>query len=108
MFDLDTAFDDFINKLTQIIPLNKIADSDGLKHNIQQLLENYGFGDSGPECQLDVSLSGQTLKIMIKQVSGGKSIILNEDRIDVNDSLNVSELIEGLTEQMSSVEYHKS
>jgi hypothetical protein len=104
LLDFESAFADFIEKITMKIPLSKIANQNELKDQIIQLLKSYGFGKSGPECHLDASLSGQTLKIILKQVGGGKSIILHEDSIELSGDITRTGILEGLTEQVSAGE----
>jgi hypothetical protein len=104
MIDLESAKADFMEKITQKIPFEEIANHETLEDKIEQFLESYGFGASGPECHLDVSLSGQTLKISLIQVGGGKSIILNEDSIKLDNTTSKTSIMDGLSEQISSIE----
>ena len=104
IFNLEIAKADVIDKITQKIPLDEIANPKGLEDRVRQILESYGFGESGPECHLDVSISGQTLKIILKQVGSGKSIVLNEDIIELDSTVNRTNLMEGLSQQISSIE----
>jgi hypothetical protein len=90
-FDLDptsdfkTAKAEFLGKITEIIPFKKILNFKSLQDRITHILRTYGFGESGPECHLEPSISGRTLKITLRQVGGGKSIKLQEEsiRLDV-------------------------
>jgi hypothetical protein len=104
MFDLKTAKADFIEKITGIVLYEKIANPDELLSEIDQLLERYGFGDCGPECHAEVSLTGKLLKIKIKQLSGSKPFLLNEDIFEIDNSISRSSLLEGLSDQLASTE----
>ena len=101
-FDLDptsdfkTAKATFLENITKIIPSKKIQDYKGLQDRISHILKTYGFGERGPECHLEPSISGRTLKITLRQVGGGKSIKLQEESIKLDTVGSRYDLLDGL------------
>jgi hypothetical protein len=63
---------DFIEDLTQKIPLDRIGNPERLIIRIQSLLKSHGYGEMGPECHIEVTISGRTLITRLIQVGGGK------------------------------------
>ncbi len=103
-FSLDEAKDEFLSSITCEIPEDSISNLHEVEQEFTTVLENRGYSDLGPPCQLFLDRTGREITITLVEGEDSHTRIISKVTFNVIDGDNHNEILDEMYYQLESGE----